>query len=381
MTRRERLIATFKGLPVDRPAVCFYEINGLDENPADDHPFNIYSHSSWLPLLELARDRSDRIVLRGVAFKEFIPDPAELFSQTKAEQRGDSLFTTKTIAIAGKTLTSRTRRDADLYTTWTLEHFIKSVDDLKLFLQLPIESLRGNTDVSAFLTAEEKVGETGVVMVDTPDPLCLAAGLFDMETFIVTAMTEPGLFHQLLEKMASFLLPLTRTTAGLLPRRPWRIYGPEYAAPPFLRPALFREYVVRYDKTMIEAIHLHDGFVRIHSHGRLQEILHDIVSMGCDGLDPIEPPPQGDMELEQVHRMYGGQLVLFGNIELSDIENLSTTAFRNKVRQALQQGTGGFGKGFVLMPSASPISRILQENSLRNYQAMVRMVEEWPDGQ
>ena len=75
MTRRERLMATLQGKPVDRPAVSFYELNGFDEHPDDPDPFNIFSHPSWQPLLELAREKTDRIVMRGVAFKAIAPDP------------------------------------------------------------------------------------------------------------------------------------------------------------------------------------------------------------------------------------------------------------------------------------------------------------------
>lgn len=39
MTRQERLMATLRGDPVDRPPVSFYELNGLDENPDDPDPF------------------------------------------------------------------------------------------------------------------------------------------------------------------------------------------------------------------------------------------------------------------------------------------------------------------------------------------------------
>ena len=53
MNRCARLMATLRGEPVDRPAVCFYELNGLDEAPEDDDPFNIYTHPSWAPLIEL----------------------------------------------------------------------------------------------------------------------------------------------------------------------------------------------------------------------------------------------------------------------------------------------------------------------------------------
>ena len=41
MNRRQRLMATLRGEWVDRPAVSFYELNGLDEHPHDNDPFNI----------------------------------------------------------------------------------------------------------------------------------------------------------------------------------------------------------------------------------------------------------------------------------------------------------------------------------------------------
>jgi hypothetical protein len=66
MTRRERLLATLRGEPVDRPAFNFYEINGLESTSPGD-PFNIYSDSSWKPLLDLAAEKTDRIVMRGMA--------------------------------------------------------------------------------------------------------------------------------------------------------------------------------------------------------------------------------------------------------------------------------------------------------------------------
>ncbi len=43
MTRRERLMATLRGEPVDRPAVSFYEIGGWKLDPDDPDPFSIYN--------------------------------------------------------------------------------------------------------------------------------------------------------------------------------------------------------------------------------------------------------------------------------------------------------------------------------------------------
>ena len=99
--------------------------------------------------------------------------------------------------------------------------------------------------------------------------------------------------------------------------------------------------------------------------------------MGADGLDPIEPPPQGDMELRDVRQRHGRQLVLFGNLEIADIETLPTPQFSEKVKRAIDEGTAGSGRGFVLMPSAAPYGREVSAFSMCNYETIVRLVETW----
>jgi uroporphyrinogen-III decarboxylase len=375
MNRRDRLIAILRGETVDRPAVSFYEINGLDEKPEDPDPFNIYSHPSWQPLLELAREKTDRIVMRGIAFNEVLPDPLAGIAREENVIRNGSLFVIRSVRVGNRTLTSRSRRDPDMNTVWTIEHLLKDAQDLKTFLQLPPFDAEGTPDISPVLQAEKELGDTGIVMIDTPDPLCLAASLFEMGEYTVVALTETGLFHQLLDRFAQTLYPKTEATAKALPGRLWRIYGPEYASPPYLPPRLFREYVCGYDTPMLSAIRHSGGYPRVHSHGKLRLILDDIVSMGTAALDPVEPPPQGDMELAEVRERCGGQLVLFGNLEVSDIENLPTKQFAEKVKQALAEGPNDNGTGFVLMPSSCPCGRELSARALRNYETIIDVVE------
>ena len=375
MTRRERLMSTLEGKSVDRPPVSFYELNGLDENPDDKNPFNIYSHPSWKLLMDLTREKTDRIVMRGISFKSVLPDPIDDFAEIKTSIKNKSRYTIKTVKSGKKTLTSKTRQDKDVNTIWTEEHLLKNVDDLKAFLEIPLSLISDKPDLNPVLLAEEKISDTGIVMIDTPDPLCLAASLFSMEDYMIIAMTEEKLIHRLLEKFQAYLQPRIDLIAKELPNRLWRIYGPEYASPPYLPPHLFREYVVKYDKPIVDVIQKYGGFARIHSHGKLKDILTDILSTGCKGLDPIEPPPNGDVSLKYVKKNYGKDLVLFGNLEVSDIENLSTDQFEEKVYKSLNEGTSGNGKGFVLMPSACPYGRELSSLTLKNYEKIVECVE------
>lgn len=367
-------MATLRGEAVDRPPVSFYELNGLDENPADPDPFNIYAHPSWRPLIELTREKTDRIVMRGVAYAAIQPDPLEAYSKTETHLQEGRRYSVRSISAGGRILTSRTRRDPDVNTVWTEEHLLKDADDLRAFLELPQPPATADpVDTRSVLEAEAALGDTGIVMIDTPDPLCLAASLFDMAEYTVTALTEQTLFHTLLERFAATLWAKTEAVSRALPGRLWRIYGPEYASPPYLPPYLFREYVCRYVTPMIESIHRYGGYARIHSHGNLNAILDDIAAMGADGLDPIEPPPQGDVELRYVRERYGKSLVLFGNLEACDIENLPTEQFAEKVKRGLDEGTSGSGRGFVLMPSACPYGRVLSDLALRNYEKLVEI--------
>jgi hypothetical protein len=373
MNRRERLLATLRGEPVDRPAVSFYELNGLDQNPDNPDPLNVYSHPSWRPLLELTREKTDCIVMRGVAFKEIAPDPIAHLANNETWQQDGSVFVRRTVAAGNRTLTMQTRRDRDVDTIWTTEHLLKDSGDLRAFLDLPPATAGGVVDAGPYLAAETALGDAGIVMIDTPDPLCLAALLFDMGEYTVTALTEQALFHQLLERFATTLLAATEQVARRLPGRLWRIYGPEFATAPYLPPALFREYVCRYDKPLIDIIHGSGGYARIHSHGRLKGILDDVAALEADALDPIEPPPQGDVELADVRRQYGKQLVLLGNLEMSDIERLPPDRFAETVKRSLHEGTSGSGRGFVLMPSAAPIGRELPLGVLKNYEVIAEV--------
>jgi hypothetical protein len=148
MTSRERLMATLRGEPVDRPAVNFYEIGGFDVDPSDPDEFNVYNDPSWRPLLELAEQRTDLIRMRSaVRSRSWDPQTASPGGQSEAgpvqinkHVEGQWHCTRTTIRTGGRTLSSTTRRSPEVDTTWTTEHLLKNVDDLKAYLELPRSS-------------------------------------------------------------------------------------------------------------------------------------------------------------------------------------------------------------------------------------------------
>jgi hypothetical protein len=383
MTRGERLRATLNGEVVDRPAVNFYEIGGFLVNPNDPDQYNIYNSHSWQPLLNLAENHTDIIrMISPVRTQSHLSwngssniEIRKQFVEEKVWEENNSRFTLLTYKLGTKKLTSLSRRDKDIDTVWTIEPLLKNVDDVNLFLKLPDEIFEENINTGHLEEQENRLGDSGIVMVDTEDPVCAVASLFNLETFTIFALTEQELCHKLLEKHALYIHKRTEKVAREFPGRLWRIYGPEFITEPFLPPTLFNDYVVKYTKPMVKQIKKYGGFVRIHSHGCIKNILDYIINMEADAIDPIEPPPHGDVELKYVRRKYGRHLVLFGNIEIADIENMPCDMFRRVVKQTIADGTSGEGRGFVLMPSASPYGRNISERTLRNYRIMVEEVE------
>jgi uroporphyrinogen-III decarboxylase len=82
------------------------------------------------------------------------------------------------------------------------------------------------------------------------------------------------------------------------------------------------------------------------------------------------------MTLAEVRDAVGAEMVLFGNIEASEIELLPPAQFGARVQQALEEAARGTGRGFVLMPSSCPYGREISARVMTNYETMVRLVQE-----
>ena len=114
-------------------------------------------------------------------------------------------------------MTSLTKKLKDVDTIWTTEHLIKSPQDIEDYLQIPDEAFAETVNVDTLFEEERQLGNRGIVMVDTEDPLCAAATLMSMEDFTIIAMTEQSTFHRLLEKCARYIFSRTEKAAREFP--------------------------------------------------------------------------------------------------------------------------------------------------------------------
>jgi uroporphyrinogen decarboxylase len=133
---------------------------------------------------------------------------------------------------------------------------------------------------------------------------------------------------------------------------------------------MFKRFMVPHVKRMTELIHQRGAKVRLHCHGKIGQVLDMILETGCDGVDPCEPPPDGDIELDQVkRRCLAHRVSVWGNLELRLLEHGTPQQVRAEVRRIMDQAKAG--GGFVIMPTAGPISVPLAAKTEENYRAFI----------
>jgi len=118
---------------------------------------------------------------------------------------------------------------------------------------------------------------------------------------------------------------------------------------PLISPTMFREFVAPYVKRMVDCIHSLSGRVLFHSCGAIHPLIQELVEVGIDMLDPIQPVGP-EMRPERLKCEFGHHLTFHGGIDAQALLPRGTPAdIRAEVRRYCR--TLGEGGGYVLSPA------------------------------
>ena len=292
--------------------------------------------------------------------------PVEIESRT--ETAGQFQRTTRICHTPGGDLRSVSQTAVDVYTTWQVEHWCKSTADGDKALSVPYEPAL--YDASDLPRVQAELGEQGLVMASVGDPAYLAAELMSFQEYMMWAFEDTDHFARTVAGIAGRVMENLRRQLDCCVLDLYRIVGPEYFTAPYMPPAMFRRFVVPHVTEMTRLIHARGAKVRLHCHGKMAQVLDMILETGCDGINPCEPPPDGDIELDEVKRRCQARGVsVWGNIELKLLEQAAPGQVRAEVHKITDQAKAG--GGFVLMPTAAPISLELSPRTEANYKALI----------
>ncbi|MFH1378083.1 MAG: uroporphyrinogen decarboxylase family protein [Planctomycetota bacterium] len=365
MNSFERLTALMTGQPVDRPGISTYELVGWN---SDDFACK---EPSYNKLMERIRNETDCMYRSGGVCG---PDIFGCKETVKEWKEGVSFFRTIITHTPKGDLTRRYRTDDNIHTTWTLEHQLKTIDDIDKYLSIPWEA--GAPHPEKLTLARERLGGTrGIPKFSLSDPICTAAELFEFGQFTIYSNTDRDRILELLDIIHERNMIRYKALAQCkeLKGTMCRIVGPEYCTPPFMSPKLFDRFVGVYLDEMIDVLKKAGVFCRVHSHGKVKKTVDRIVAAGAQGLDPCEPLPDGDISLKDLRAKFP-DLLLLGGVELHELERSTRARMKEVVVDCLEQAATG---PFILMPTAAPINTPLSKQTEDNYNAMIDAFHEW----
>ena len=113
------------------------------------------------------------------------------------------------------------------------------------------------------------------------------------------------------------------------------------------------------------------ALVHVHCHGRVRHALPRTIERGADYTEPMEPPPDGDITMEEGKAVAGGRITLGGNIEARVLHH----GRLEEVEKACLAAFAGGKQRFVFRPTEGP-SPVMSPVEFRNYQRMIDMWEE-----
>jgi len=370
MTSRERLLALLGGEPTDRIGI---QMRGVG---VWDRAWCASRHASFRPLIDAVREHGDWTA--GIGFDQgFCYSAAAIHRRETVEAVPDHPDVEHHVTVIEgprgplRRVMARSRVG---HPDMTVEHFVKTPEDAENLLALPYEPLR--PDTARFLELDRAVGDRGLVVVGLGyDPVGEVYELLGTERLAFWSLEHRDLLHRMLGEFLRRRLDVIEHLArsGLARAMPLVVghVGAEVVVPPLASPADFRDFVVRYDRPMHDAVHAMGGFVHVHSHGSISRLLEDFVAMGADVLHPVEAPPLGDTPLAEAKRRIGSKLVIEGNVEISRVLDEEPAAFRRRIQRTVADGKPG-GR-FIICPTASPYPVELSDRAVRNYLSIIEV--------
>jgi len=135
---------------------------------------------------------------------------------------------------------------------------------------------------------------------------------------------------------------------------------------PLISPAMFREFVAPYLREMIERIHDLGAGVMFHSCGAIRPFIPDLIALGVDVLDPIQPTGE-EMSPERLKADFGDQLCFHGGIDMQHLlPHGSPQQIKAEVRRYCE--TLGHNGGYILAPAHFFQPDVPPENILAVYE-------------
>jgi len=193
------------------------------------------------------------------------------------------------------------------------------------------------------------------IHVEVFSPLTHLLELFGYQPALLALLDSPQLCHQLLERFTHMVTAMVQCYG---PHQPDAILiSSAFAGAGFISREMYREFVVPYERRVVAAIHEFGVPAYTHTCGAIGDRL-DLMAETClDGIDTLDPPPLGTVDLARAKAEFGSGLFFKGNLDaVHEMLYADDAGFRQAVLDRLRIGKPG--SGYVLSSACSVAPRV-----------------------
>ncbi len=199
---------------------------------------------------------------------------------------------------------------------------------------------------------KERVGDTASVHSEIFSPFSQFLELLNYESALMGLLDDPGKSHAMLQRLTLGAINLGKRHAGA--GADAVLISSAFAGSGLISRDDYETFVLPYEKKLIGEIHADYPEVKIYTHtcGGIGDRLDLMLRTGLDGIDTLDPPPLGTVELDEAVPTLQGKAFIKGNLD-----PVNTLLYGNEqtVREAVEQRLqiAKPGGGYILSTACS----------------------------
>ncbi len=212
------------------------------------------------------------------------------------------------------------------------------------------------------LAAVQRLAPGTSVHVEVFSPFTHLMELFGYEQALLALVDAPALCHEILTLFTKNVLAQVQVYSA---RRPDAILvSSAFAGAGFISRAMYREFVLPYENEIFQAIHAQGCKSYVHTCGAIGDRLNLMAETAVDGIDTLDPPPLGTVDLAQAKADYGTRFFFKGNLNaVSEMLHADQATFEQAVKDRLRIGKPG--SGYILSSACSVAPHVKPERLKR----------------
>ncbi len=207
----------------------------------------------------------------------------------------------------------------------------------------------------------ERAGGEYSIHGEVTSPLDYVLDLFGFEQAMIGFLEDAGRAAGVLQRFTDGIIAVAR---GLAERGvdAVKISSP-FAGAGFLSAAFYRTFVLPYESQIVRAVESHGVRAYLHTCGDVHDRLELMAESGASGIECLDPPPLGRVELADAKKRVGGRLFIKGNIDPVHVLLAGGTE-RVRADARRRVAVGKPGGGYILSTACSIAPRTPRENVL-----------------